>query len=405
MRVEIINVSIGHAIAFRTAFLIACALSTILGIMISFQDISSLIRNKREVRYLITPANYIVGLPRVIYHAKPVKPSERLPIGEDAVQINSPINRRPRLLVFVLGETVRAQNWGLNGYSRQTTAQLVNINGIVNFSDMHACGTSTAVSVPCLFSPFGRHNYDESRIRDHQSLLHVLERVDIKTLWRDNQSGCKGVCDGLAFNDMSKDSNHSLCSNGRCFDEILLDNLAKDIRNIPGDRFIVLHQLGNHGPSYFERYPSEYRRFTPTCDTANLGQCTREQIINSYDNAILYTDNFLARAIELVGQMKEYDSLMIYVSDHGESLGEKGLYLHGAPYSIAPKEQTKIPMTMWFSDNFLKDNSINMDCLNKRSESYTDHDVIFSTVLSFFQVKTSIYDESRDLFYSCALSR
>ena len=164
----------------------------------------------------------------------------------------------------------------------------------------------------------------------------------------------------------------------------------------------MLHQLGNHGPAYFERYPSRFRHFTPTCDTADLGRCTREQISNSYDNALLYTDHLLAQAIGRLQGMEDYDTAMIYVSDHGESLGEKGLFLHGVPYAIAPEEQTHVPMTMWFSAGFVHDRGLDLACLRQRAGQRTDHDVLFSSVLGLMQVRTALYSPQRDLFASCA---
>lgn len=123
-----------------------------------------------------------------------------------------------------------------------------------------------------MFSPYGRRNYDERKIRGHQSLLHVLERARISTLWRDNQSGCKGVCDGLELQQLDDAKDPTLCtSSGRCMDEILLKDFVSQVRSKSGDRVVVLHQLGSHGPSYFQRYPVAFRQFNPTCETPNLG--------------------------------------------------------------------------------------------------------------------------------------
>jgi lipid A ethanolaminephosphotransferase len=164
---------------------------------------------------------------------------------------------------------------------------------------------------------------------------------------------------------------------------------------------VVLHQLGNHGPSYFQRYPAQFRRFAPTCDTADLGKCSREDIVNSYDNAIRYTDHFLTRTIAALRGLDDYDTAMIYLSDHGESLGEKGLYLHGVPYAIAPEEQTRVPMVMWFSPGFAADRGLDMSCVRQRAAQRTDQDNLFPSVLGLMQVQTSVYDPTRDLFAPC----
>ncbi|MGV8960624.1 MAG: phosphoethanolamine transferase [Stenotrophomonas sp.] len=399
-RVRLRRRSWGRSLLWRALFLLGVTVVGGLGVMASFQDISALMRNHREVRYLATPMNYLIALKQNFSSSSPIKKQPKLPLGTDAKAVPRAPESRPRLLVLVVGETVRAQNWGLNGYERQTTPELAQTDAI-NFPDMHACGTSTEVSLPCMFSPFGRHDYDEKKIRSHQSLLHVLEHAGISTLWRDNQSGCKGVCEGLEIQRLDDARKPGLCADGRCVDEILLDDLAAQVRAKPGDRVVVLHQLGNHGPSYFQRYPAAFKQFNPTCDTADLGKCSREQIVNSYDNAIRYTDHFLTRTIGTLRDMKDYDTAMIYLSDHGESLGEKGLYLHGMPYAIAPQEQTSVPMLMWFSPGFASDRGLDLACLRKRAGERAEQDNLFPSVLGLMQVRTSVYDRSRDLFADC----
>lgn len=400
-RVRLRKRSWGRALLWRVAFLLGVIVAGGAGTMLSFQNVSALMRNHREVRYLATPANYLIALKQNFASSSPMKKQPKLPLGTDAKAMPRAAGSKPRLLVLVVGETVRAQNWGLNGYARQTTPELAQ-TGVINFPDMHSCGTSTEVSLPCMFSPFGRHDYDEKKIRSHQSLLHVLEHAGIATLWRDNQSGCKGVCDGLEIQRLDDATTPGLCADGRCMDEILLENLAAQVRAKPGDRVVVLHQLGNHGPSYFQRYPAQFRQFAPTCDTADLGKCSREDIVNSYDNAIRYTDHFLTRTIASLRGMEDYDTAMIYLSDHGESLGEKGLYLHGVPYAIAPEEQTRVPMVMWFSPGFTADRGLDMSCVRRRSAQRTDQDNLFPSVLGLMQVQTSVYDRSRDVFAECA---
>ncbi|MBD8634457.1 phosphoethanolamine--lipid A transferase [Stenotrophomonas sp. CFBP 13725] len=369
-------------------------------VLLASADVASMLRNHREIKYLATPLNYLIGLEQNLRSNSPIKRAPRTPIAQDAKAGPHAPGARPRLLVLVVGETVRAQNWGLNGYRRQTTPELAQI-GVVNFPDMHSCGTSTEVSVPCMFSRLGRRHYDENEIRSEQSLLNVLDGVGIKTLWRDNQSGCKGVCEGTAFESLADAKDPGLCADGRCMDEVLLKGLAEQVRLTPGDRVVVLHQLGNHGPSYFQRYPGNFRTFTPPCENPELGNCPREQIVNAYDNAVLYTDHFLARAVHELQAMDDYDTALIYVSDHGESLGEKGLYLHGVPYAIAPAEQTSVPMVMWFSRHFALDRGLDTRCLAERARQRTDHDVLFSSVLGLLQVTTSAYDPAQDVFASC----
>lgn len=392
---------LGRALLVRAGFLLVVGVVGAGAALLSFQNLSALMRNHHEIRYLATPINTLAALRANLKTATPGHKAPKLPIGQDAAATPRAPESRPRLLLIVLGETMRAQNFGLNGYARQTTPELAQVDGLINFPDMHSCGTSTEVSVPCMFSPWGRHDYNEDTIRSHQSLLHVLDHAGVGVLWRDNQSGCKGVCDGLPIQQLDDAKIAGLCKDGRCMDEVLLDDLAAQVRARPGDRVVVLHQLGNHGPSYYERYPATFARFNPACQNADLGQCSREQIVNAYDNAVLYTDHFLDRAIGTLRAMPDYDTAMIYLSDHGESLGEKGLYLHGVPYAIAPQEQTHVPMVMWFSPQFARDRGLDMQCLRQRAAGRADHDNLFPSVLGLMQVRTSLYDSSRDLFAGC----
>ena len=400
-RVRLRKRSWKRAIGARIAFLVGVMLVGAGGVSLAPRDITSMIRNHREVRYLVTPANYIVSLSSVLLSSPPGPKQALLPVGEDATQPARIAGSKPRLLILVVGETARAQNWGLNGYARQTTPELSQIEGLVNFPRVTSCGSSTEVSLPCMFSPFGRRNYDEKKIRSHQSLLHVLDHAGIDTLWRDNQSGCKGVCDGLQTERLDDAQDPGLCNGTRCVDEILLTDLQARIASGAHDKVVVLHQLGNHGPNYFERYPAQYRRFTPTCDNPELGQCERQEIVNAYDNALLYTDHFLAATIGFLKAQKQYDTALIYVSDHGESLGEKGLFLHGVPYAIAPQEQIRVPMTMWFSPGFVAASGLDMQCVQDKSAQPTNHDALFPSVLGLMQVKTREYRVAGDLFAGC----
>lgn len=390
-----------RALWIRAAFLVALLALAAGSALFAFQDLSALARNHREVRYLVTPSNYVVSLSKVLLATPPGPARPLLPIGEDAHELARTAGARPRLLVLVLGETVRAQDWGLDGYLRQTTPRLAAMDDVINFPDVEACGTSTAVSVPCLFSPYGRHDYDEKKIRSHQSLLHVLQRAGVQVLWRDNQSGCKRVCDGLAFESVADAADPVLCNGKRCLDEILLSGLQARIRPDGRDRIVVLHMLGNHGPAYYQRYPPAFHRFTPTCDMEQLGSCSRKEIVNSYDNAVLYADHVLARTIDLLKHQSGYDTALVYVSDHGESLGENRLYLHGVPRAIAPSQQIRVPMVMWFSPGFARRQGLDLDCMRRIAGEPASHDNLFPTILGMFRVRTSVYAPELDLLRRC----
>lgn len=388
-----------RGLLLRSVFLLGTSLLTALAIGAASQGIFALMRANKALRYQITPGNYIVAL------VNAVKPSQKLAgprrvVGADAHRPQAAQARRPRLLVLVIGETVRGDHWGLNGYARQTTPELAR-RDLVNFPGVTACGTSTEVSLPCMLSPFGRAGYDRNAIRTHESVLDVAARAGVQVLWRDNQSGCKGTCAGVPTHTMGPGDAPGLCAQGRCLDEILLAGLPQALEAMPGDALVVLHMLGNHGPNYFERYPPQYARWTPVCRTAELSRCARQDIVNAYDNAILYTDAVLGRLIDLLAAQQGRDAAMLYVSDHGESLGEYGLFLHGAPYAVAPRVQLHVPMVLWFSPGFAADAGLDVACLRAQAQREASHDDLFSTVLGAFDVQTSAYRRDRDLLAAC----
>ncbi len=405
-RVRVPRRGLARATITRAALVAGAAALAVLSLFAVFQSFSSLMRNHKEVRYLITPANYLWSGASAFAGDARTAAAPRAPIGLDAAPGSSWGTRsKPMFVVLVVGETARAANWGLNGYARQTTPQLAALP-VVNFADVTGCGTNTEVSLPCMFAPVGRRDYDESRIRSSESLLHVLARAGVGVHWRDNQSGCKGVCDGLPSDIVSPASAPGLCQDGRCLDEGLLVDLDRRLERATGTQLLVLHQLGNHGPSYFRRYPPAFAKFLPDCRDDDLRRCSVEQIVNAYDNALLYTDHVLASAIAKLGAHADrVDSALVYVSDHGESLGERGLFLHGVPYLIAPQVQSRVPMTIWFSSGFARSAGLSPSCLRASLDASARralaHDNLFHTMLGLFDVRTELHESSLDLTGEC----
>ncbi len=396
-----------RAIGIRALWMVVAAGVAVAAILPVFADFASLMRNQKEVRHLVTPGNAVAGLAGNLFGRTARAKGPTQTVGADAVLAETwRARKRPMLFVLVVGETARAQNFGLNGYERNTTPQLAQ-RGVVNFPNAWACGTSTEVSVPCMFSPFGRHSYDEDKILSHESLLHVLARVGLQVQWRDNQSGCKGVCAGLPVVQLDRAPVPALCPGGPCLDEILLHGMDRVVADAKGNLFVVMHQLGNHGPAYYRRYPPEFRKFTPVCETDDLRLCSPEQIRNAYDNALLYTDHVLAKVVDFLrARQDRYDTAMLYMSDHGESLGEAGLYLHGVPHSLAPDVQLRVPMVGWFSPGFQQSFGLDEACLRRVAASRrTGHDDLFHSVLGLLDVRTSAYQPQFDLFAACRTGR
>ncbi len=379
--------------------IIAAIGTAALALLVAGGQLVPQLREHHEIRYLVTPGNYLVSLVQIASARDRAAGQPLLPVALDATKATTAA--QPLIFVIVVGETVRAQNWGLNGYSRQTTPQLSE-RDVINFTDVEACGTNTEVSLPCMFSVNGRHHYDAEAIRSSESLLHILNRVGVNVMWRDNQSGCKGVCEGLKQLSMRDSPLSDRCNKNGCLDEQLLAGLREEIIGTKGDSLIVMHQIGNHGPAYYLRYPKEFGRYFPACETNELWKCSDDKIVNAYDNAILYTDDFLAKTIDLLASLPPgRRAAMIYVSDHGESLGEQGLYLHSLPRAIAPETQTKVPMVAWFSPEYLVQSGISKSCLQKMARKINSHDNLFHTTLGMFGVSTSVYEPGLDLLSGC----
>ncbi len=362
-----------------------------------YKDYASLLRNHRQIRHMVLPISPVYE--SVKYVVNSVSPKKRSfeSLGTTATKQK---DKKKKLLVFVLGETARSDHFSLNGYMGNETNPELKKLPVISFDDIFSCGTATAVSVPCIFSDLGRKGFDIGRASSRSNLLDIAKSAGYKVIWIDNNSGCQGVCDRVGQLDMATLRSNKYCSGTVCYDEILVEALKKVASN-DEDQLIVLHMIGSHGPAYHLRYPPEFNRFVPSCTTNNLSACTKKQIINTYDNTILYADYILSEVVKyLEEKSRVIDTAMIYVSDHGESLGENGIYLHSLPYSFAPRAQIKVPLLMWFSDPYKKSfgaanlfNTFSIPC------RYS-HDYIFSTALSMLEITTPEYSRELDIFNS-----
>lgn len=367
-----------------------------------YKDYASLFRNNKELVKSLNPSNSIVAMNSWYFHHE----MDNLPlvkIGEDAkqkaVMKNGP---RKNLTILIVGETSRAANFSLGGYDRETNPLLAKDN-VVYFPKTASCGTATAVSVPCMFSNMPRTGYDESLAHHQEGLLDIIQRAGIQVQWNDNDGGCKGACDRVPHQDVTALNLPGQCINGECYDDVLFHDLEKTIDAMQGDGVIVLHTIGSHGPTYYNRYPPEFRRFTPTCDTSEIQSCSQEQLKNSYDNTILYVDHIVDKAIKLLqSKQDKFTTSLVYLSDHGESLGENGVYLHGLPYSIAPETQKHVPMLLWLSDDYQKRYGVNYACLQQKAkENDYSQDNLFSTMLGLTGVETQEYHAADDILATC----
>ncbi|MHA8020071.1 phosphoethanolamine transferase EptA [Stenotrophomonas hibiscicola] len=368
-----------------------------------YKDYSSLLRNNRHIRDQVLPLNVVRHTHGYLKGLYSTRQQPLRAIGMDAQRAPGP---RRKLVILVVGETARSQNFQLNGYPRATNPRLSRKEGVISFNDVSSCGTATAISVPCMFSQMTRGQYDDVRAATEENVLDILQRTGISVLWRNNNNGgCKGVCERVPTEDMPalKVAGQCVNADGTCYDGVLLHQLGARIDAIDGDALIVLHQLGSHGPTYFERYPAASRAFSPTCDSNQIQHCSNEALVNTYDNTLVHTDHLLGKAIDLLqGYADQRDVALIYVSDHGESLGERGMYLHGTPYFIAPREQTQVPMVMWFSAEFSRNAGLDLACMrgNALHRAYS-HDNVFHSLLGLFGVSSTVYQRDLDVFAGC----
>jgi lipid A ethanolaminephosphotransferase len=378
----------------------------------SYQDLASLMRNHKHVRFLFNPLNVLYGGGKLVAHTLPQASLTLQPIGQDARPGPSyAATTRTPLVVLVVGETARAANFSLGGYSRQTNPELGQLRsdgGLTYFADVRSCGTNTQASVPCMFSHLGKQAYEAGR-QPFENLLDVLHRAGLAVLWLDNQSGCKGLCARVDQVITRTLDDPALCGGGECFDEIMLKGLDQRIAALDPARrargvVVVMHQMGSHGPAYYRRSPPAFKKFMPECASNVLQDCPREQLVNAYDNTILYTDHVLAstaRWLDRVARDQPLDTALVYVSDHGESLGENNLYLHGLPYALAPQLQIHVPMLTWLSGPMQKRLGVRQDCLQKSATAPLTHDNLFHSMLGLLDVNTSVYQPGLDLFAGC----
>jgi lipid A ethanolaminephosphotransferase len=374
---------------------IALSLGIVIVIIVAFSKFyTSFFREHVALRSYTNPANYLYAIGDYIHQSFSSELTGVKIIGEDAHVVHASGDRK--LIILVVGEAVRWDHFGLNGYERDTTP-LLRKEDIINFPQFTSSGTETAVSVPCMFSSFGRNEYSKEKAQHTENVLDILKRTGVNILWRDNNSDSKGVALRVAYEDYKTAEKNTLCEDGECRDEGMLVGLQEYINAHPkGDILIVLHQMGNHGPAYYKRYTKIFEKYTPVCKTNQLEQCSKEEITNAYDNTVLYTDTFLSNVINLLrGNDEKFATGMFYLSDHGESLGENGLYLHGFPYSIAPEAQKHIPAVMWFGKQFKIDKT-KIAAFAKEPQS---QDSLFHTLLGYLDVTTVVYKPELDLLH------
>ncbi|WP_188152184.1 phosphoethanolamine transferase [Teredinibacter waterburyi] len=311
--------------------------------------------------------------------------------------------RKPRVYLILLGETAREKSFSLRDAGmEQIEESLLNREGLVYFSNFWPCGTSTALSIPCMFSFAGRQDYTRDMNKKYENAAELMQRVGYEVHWQENDGGCKGVCSKLINDKPNKYDAAKFANGNEYFDEILIDNIGARIKSSVADKVLFLHMEGSHGPAYYKRVPENAKRLQPACESANFTDCTAEEIVNAYNNTILYTRYLVGRTIdELQAIEDEYDSFLMYVSDHGESTGENGMYLHGVPYFMAPEEQTHVPALIWASAGFQESRGLDVSCLQEKSSFRFSHDYFSHSLLRIMQIDTTVHNPEMDFFNGC----
>jgi len=359
-------------------------------------------RNHRTVYDVYNPYAGLSGTFHYLRRDVFARKRPLVPVGTDAtLGPAATADGRKRLLVLVVGETARAQDYSLGGYARDTNPEMAR-RGVYYFRDTWSCGTATTVSVPCMFSGMTREHFKKAVAMSRWNLLDILQHAGVDVSWRDNDEGCKGVCARVPNEDLTHASVAGLCDSQGCLDDVLLDDLPQQLAKLRPPALLVLHIKGSHGPAYYKRYPPSWARFKPDCETAEVQTCTYPQVVNSYDNTILYTDHNLGRVVDALEALPaSYDTAMLYLSDHGESLGEGGIYLHGADWDTAPPQQKHIPMLLWLSPGWKQGSGVDLSCVAAQEGRNLSQDNLFDTVLGLFDVRTRVYRPQLDIFAGC----
>lgn len=369
----------------------------------SYKDYASVGRNNHYLNRMIIPA-HAFNTVKYINKTYFTTPLEYVELGQDA-KLKQASNGKPTLVVFVLGETARGMNFSQNGYTRNTHPYTKDL-GLISFQNVASCGTYTALSVPCMFSSMTRQQYSKARANAQDNVLDVIAKSGVETLWIDNDGGDKGVAKRTKLINIDGAKQNENCNGSTCYDAEMFGYAQQFIGRDKADKFLVLHSIGSHGPTYWQRYSEQDAHFSPACNRSDIENCTDEEIINVYDNTLVYTDYILSQVIEKLEKYSDdYNVAMLYVSDHGESLGENGLYLHGTPYAIAPKEQTTVPWLMWLPKQYAAQKQIDIQCIQQKARHQSvSHDNVFHTVLGLYGIDSVDKDPNLDLTTSCKVS-
>lgn len=358
------------------------------------------VRENQRITSYIIPINYIEASFEFCFLKikSYINSLNLISISDDATieEKNYNKNDKKNLIVFVMGESARAKNFSLNGYKRNTNEFLNNYkDDIISFKNFESCGTFTALSLTCTFSHLPRKEFDYAKSFKYESLIDIFDKVGFDVSWRSNNGKCKGLCDRVK-NSLVKSFGNNV------YDDLLLKAFDMDLNRLTEkNNLIILHGRGSHGPLYYKRYPKEFEIYKPACND-ELDECQVEEIVNAYDNSIYYTSYILKEIIDRLTKLDdEYNTMLIFMSDHGQSLGENGIFMHSAPFDTAPIDQKNPAFFIWLNDNFANTFNINKQCLISKINSNLSQDNIFHSMLGLFKIHSKYYNKNLDIFSDC----
>ncbi|MEP3438104.1 MAG: phosphoethanolamine--lipid A transferase [Hoeflea sp.] len=400
--VRIRHRTFGAKVKWNLAVIMPLLLLALVMALWQYPAIASTMRNNRIVIKTLNPISPIISAVKYVIRQGKDKNIVALPLDPDAKP--GPLAShagKPVVTIIVAGETARAQNFSLGGYERKTNPELEK-RDVAYFRNTASCGTATEVSLPCMFSLLGHADYTHEAALAQENVLDVLSHAGVDVTWWENNTGDKAVAKRINMRNFSRENDPRYCVETECLDQDMVDALGPWLDTIKGNTTLVLHQLGSHGPAYYGRYSEEQRLFKPDCRTADFASCTKDEIVNAYDNTIVATDHMLAQVIDMLAARSDrLASSLIYMSDHGESLGESGLYLHGMPYMFAPDEQTHVPFIMWVSQSYSKIFGVTTECLSSQADEAFSQDNMFHTVLGMMGIDAADYNPALDVTAKC----
>ncbi|MCW3172116.1 phosphoethanolamine transferase [Shewanella subflava] len=379
-------------------------------VLFFYKDYVSVGRNHHYLNKMIIPAHIF----NTVKYVNNKYFTEALPYNARATDAKVGVftDTKPTLFVLMVGETARAKNMAYYGYGRNTNPYTQEL-GLIRVNDVTSCGTSTAHSLPCMISDLNHSNYKREQANAQDNVLDVMKQAGVDVVWFENDGGDKEVAARGTKVDISMSEDPVFCDGLSCFDEVLVqklstflsDKVANQADTPLSNQMVALHMIGSHGPTYFKRYPAEMQRFTPACNRSDIENCTDEEIVNVYDNTLVYTDYVLAKTIALLEQYSDqYHVALVYLSDHGESLGENGIYLHGTPYAFAPSEQIHVPWLMWLPENYTQAKQLSRQCIIQQAQrSGHSHDNLFHTLLGLYGIETHLKNSQLDISHECKL--